>query len=221
MKIRTASHRDGENGARANPYLNEIYSELVGVIESISDAEIKNRFNQNTREAKSISQAINELINERLIATPGWTPQSKIFKDSNIFKGKTWTLDFAKNALMPDGKLAAVSVEVVFNHREAIAWNLMKLALAAEKNHVKKEVEVGTGVGVFICATKDMWRAGGFDNSVTDFDTVIKYLEPLEQLITARLIVIGLEAPESFYVEVLDHPTIPKKKFGKIREITS
>jgi len=69
MKIETASHRDGENGAKANPYLNEIYSELVRVLESITEDEIKKRFENNSREAKSISQAIAPCTSH---CTSGW-----------------------------------------------------------------------------------------------------------------------------------------------------
>ena len=104
-------------------------------------------------------------------------------------KEKKWRLDFAKDS---------VSIEVAFNHGEAIAWNLLKPVLASEMNHVKKAVQ--TEVGVVICTTKKLKIAGAFDSAVGEFEKVCRYLIPLNNVLTVPMMIIGLEAPTSFKV---------------------
>ena len=220
MQFITEGHREGLTVAKANPFINRVYQELTSVIESISEEEIRSHFLLMQRDAKSISQSINSLLDQKLRATPGWVRQSRIFKD-DIYKQKTWTLDFAKSVSDEKGDTYSVSVEVVFNHREAIAWNLMKLALAAERNHVRKEVEAVKGLGVFICATNALHKAGGFDPSVGDYETVLKYLAPLEQLIPSNLLILGLEPPKTFRIDVFDKNDGSNGKFGKVFDLRS
>lgn len=65
-------------------------------LKSISDENITAYFeNPDGRKAKSISEAINVLIDERLTKA-GWNRQSPIFGDER-FQDKRWTLDFAKS----------------------------------------------------------------------------------------------------------------------------
>jgi hypothetical protein len=214
LKIREEDHRGGLRTVAPGTPLAPLYTELKQAIEKISDQEIIDRFKSGKRKAKSISQAINSLLNERLIAE-GWEPQSRIYRDST-FKNKTWTLDFAKSIKNSDGANIGIAVEVVFNHGEAIAWNLIKPTLAAEENNnVPKQVEIGDGVGVYICATRAMHKAGGFDPSVGDFEKVLTYLKPLKQLMPAPLIIIGLEAPESFKIKV-EKDIQTNKKYGEV-----
>jgi hypothetical protein len=93
-----------------------------------------------------------------------------------------------------------MAVEVAFNHGEAIAWNLMKPVLAAEINQVNTQTEIGAGVGVYICATNELKKAGAFDSAVGEYEKVLRYLNPMFGKLTAPLIIVGLEAPETFNI---------------------
>ena len=133
------------------------------------------------------------LLHDRFEAK-GWTPESAIFNDPDYLQAR-WRLDFAKKN---------ISIEVAFNHGEAIAWNLMKPVLASELNHVEKEVQ--TRLGVVIMATETMKAAGGFDSAVGTYEKAIRYLKPLQNQLSCPMILIGLNAPESFRVEHVDSP---------------
>ena len=102
---------------------------------------------------------------------------------------KRWRLDFAKES---------ISVEVAFNHGEAIAWNLLKPVLAGELNHVKKEVD--TEIGVIICATQELKESGGFDGSIGEFEKFLTYLKPLRNILTIPIVIVGLKAPRTFNI---------------------
>ena len=104
-------------------------------------------------------------------------------------------MDFAKNN---------ISVEVAFNHGEAIAWNLLKPVLASELNHVQKDAQ--TRLGVVIMASEDMKRLGGFDSAVGTFEKAVRYLKPLQNQLTCPMVLIGLSAPESFEVKHVGKP---------------
>ena len=114
------------------------WNELLDAIEAISDKMIIDEFEGEKREAKSISQAINRLMKAELVKR-GWHPESYIFADEEYGKQAkgTWRLDFAKNEL---------SVEVAFNHRSDISWNLIKPTLASELNHVQKPSKLAEGL---------------------------------------------------------------------------
>ena len=107
--------------------------EVCDAIAEISDESIIKEFEGNPREAKSISQAINRLIKAHLVAK-GWLSESFIFADREYAEQArgVWRLDFTKRHLC---------VEVAFNHRSDIAWNMLKPTLASELNHVLKAVQ--------------------------------------------------------------------------------
>jgi hypothetical protein len=216
MDFITHSYRHGIEVIRSNKGLTALWQELTGVIESISDLDIVATFESGSRKAKSISDAINDLVDERLVQA-GWRRQSRIFKDQDTYKGTTWTLDFSKNTESSDGTQSGMAVEVVFNHGEAIAWNLIKLSLAAEMNHVRKETDISRGVGVYVCATDSMKTAGGFDGAVGEYEKVLKYLDPLSQVIVTPLIVVGLTAPKGFKVEHDKDPSTKKLRGRVVR----
>jgi hypothetical protein len=121
------------------------WKSFCDALTSITDVDIIKYFESpDQRQAKSISEAINHLINERMIKA-GWNPQSHIFGDKR-FRDKRWTLDFAKPG-EAFGK-GGFSVEVAFNHGEGTAWNLIKPVLASELNHVEKEIQTEIGIVV-------------------------------------------------------------------------
>jgi hypothetical protein len=212
----TTSHRNGLALVEADQDLKSLWEELIEVLVSITDQEILEKFNGSAREAKSISGAINELIDEKLIAK-SWARQSKIFKQRE-YESKTWTLDFSKQVKRKDGSNTGIAVEVAFNHGEAIAWNLIKPSLAAEINHLEKETDIGSGIGVFICASKELKDAGGFDNAVGEYEKVLKYLTPLTQMIATPLIIVGLKSPATFKIEPILDKT-KNKKIGKVIQL--
>ena len=201
MKYKIHSFRHAKIILENEPSYNSVWNELLLAIESIQDSEIIEHHQNNPRLAKSISESINNLLKEKLVDL-GWNEESYIFQDDE-YTGNRWRLDFAKES---------ISVEVAFNHGEAIAWNLIKPVLAGELNHVKKEIE--TEVGVIICATKDLKTKGGFDGAVGEYEKFLTYLDPLRDVLSVPLAIIGLEAPESFEINV---QKVNEKKQGIVK----
>ena len=171
----------------SQPEFRPLMEELSAAIHSISDDDIIASFHSTPHTAKSISRDINNLLKNRLEGS-GWASESPIFQNDE-YDDKRWRLDFAKER---------ISVEVAFNHGEAIAWNLIKPVLASELNHVQKAIQ--TEIGVIICATADLKSAGGFDNAVGEYEKFLRYLIPLQDLLTVPLLIIGLKAPRTFKV---------------------
>lgn len=210
MKLRITDFRDAlavifSNDGKSEytyPVLLQRYGELIEALESITDEEIIAAYNdEQTKKAakgktkvKSLSIAINDLIKQRILQYPGWEAESYIFDDDNytakVSDGTEWRLDFASEN--------ALAVEVAFNHGGNIAWNLAKLAISAELNHVRKAVN--TRIGVYICATNDMKAAGHFDGAVGSYEKVLRFFTPMRNLLTTPIVLIGLEPPETFYV---------------------
>jgi len=188
MEFRTTSHLHAE-AALNYPKRTEVLDELLAVIASINDEDLIFGF-ESQGPSKSLSKTINTLLRERLVAR-GWSAESAIFQ-SDEYSDKRWRLDFAKEP---------ISVEVAFNHGEAIAWNLIKPVLASRSNHVKKAIQ--TQIGVVICATENLKVAGNFDSSVGEFEKFERYLNPLQEILTAPILLIGLLAPVSFHIEGL------------------
>lgn len=185
------SFRYGLEIFTTQPKFRTLWEEVLGVIEGITDEDIIEYFNKYGKYSKSISDTINRLIDQRLI-TKGWSRQSYIFNDPTykIKKESRWTLDFAKDD---------ISIEVAFNHGEAVAWNLIKPVLASELNHVEKAIQ--TKAGIIITATDALREAGGFDGAVGTYEKYLQYLKPLNNLLTVPMVIIGLEPPETFRID--------------------
>lgn len=192
MDLMFHSHRFGTAIASEEDYRAE-WEEIVDVLKSITDQEILAKHREKSPNSKSVSKAINLLIHDSL-EKKGWKPESSIFNDPGYTQAR-WRLDFAKEK---------ISVEVAFNHGEAIAWNLLKPVLASELNHVEKDAQ--TSLGVVIMATEGLKAAGGFDNAVGTYEKAIRYLKPLQNQLTCPMVLIGLEAPKSFVVEHVGRP---------------
>ncbi len=191
MKFRTFSHRYIDGLFKINSREKELWEEFASVLNDISEEDIIDYFTKQTRRAKSISEAINKLIDIKL-KEKGWRAQSPIFKEPAYvdMRSSTWTLDFAKES---------VAVEVAFNHAGTIAWNLIKPVLSSELNHVEKAIQ--TKVGIVVSATNAMKEAGGFDPAIGYFEKFIEYVKPLNNLLTAPVLLVGLEAPDTFRIE--------------------
>lgn len=208
MKYVTHSHRYADIIFQIDEDMKFLWDSVKEVLDSISDQDIINEFLNEARDAKSISEAINSLIHDRMIAKH-WEAESYIFADPKYQKSKgkekgLWRLDFARGD---------ISVEVAFNHRSDCSWNLIKPVLASELNHVAKAIQ--TKAGIIICATDEMKKAGGFDSAVGTFETYLGYLKPMNNILTAPLLIIGLKAPETF--EIVWRKVSPQKTVGDIK----
>lgn len=193
MQFVTHDHRHAKNLFDTDPQYTLLYQEIIDVLTNISDDDLMQDYETNMREnRKSLSETINHLVKSGLIAR-GWIAESAIFSDPAYVKArdnKRWRLDFAKGE---------ISVEVAFNHGEAIAWNLIKPVLASELNHVAKEIQ--TSAGIIICATDAMKRAGNFDSAVGSYEKFLRYLLPLQNMLPTPILIIGLQAPQTFHID--------------------
>lgn len=185
--------------------------EIIEAITSLSDDELKARHlsRKNKGLKSSLAPSINSLLKEKFIAR-GWRAESSIFQGEEYGgenADKVWRLDFAKDS---------VSIEVAFNHGEAIAWNLLKPVLASSVNNVQKAIT--TEVGVLITATKNLKMAGAFDSAVGEYEKVLRYLVPLSTLMSVPLLIIGLETPETFKLKS-KYPLPSPDDWGKIIDL--
>ena len=205
MRYKIHSFRHAEEIFTVNDDFKYLWNEVKDVLDNITDEDIINEFNKEKRKAKSISEAINKLIDKRLVEKK-WNSQSQIFADKEYSDNKgTWRLDFAKDT---------IAIEVAFNHGGNVSWNLIKPVLSSELNHVEKAIQ--TQAGIIICATDEMKKAGGFDGAVGSYEKYVEYLKPLNNFLTTPMIIIGLEPPVSFKVM---HEDKDGKKIGKIVKI--
>lgn len=189
MKSVSYSHRSAETLFLYDERYVELYEEITSTIRSISDEDIIEAYNAiDRRGKKSLSQPINRLIKERLTAK-GWAAESPIFEEDG-YTDKKWRLDFAKEE---------ISVEVAFNHGEAISWNLLKPVMASELNHIRKAIQ--TSAGIVICATDELRESGNFDSAVGTYEKFLRYLVPMYNVLPSPILLIGLRAPESFYID--------------------
>jgi len=184
MKYKLKSYRYGELILNNEPKYKIKWDELLATIDSITDKEIIDVHESNQRVPKGLSVALNKILKDKLTAID-WKSESRIFSGDDY--KKSWRLDFANDNM---------SIEVSFNHGEAIAWNLLKPTIASEINHVKKAIQ--TDIAIIICATKDLKTKGGFDGSTGEFEKFERYLDPLRNLLTIPIVIIGLEAPDTF-----------------------
>ncbi|QBP92629.1 hypothetical protein E1A90_16595 [Bacillus mycoides] len=192
MQYKTYSFRYGEELFSYEPEFVHLWQEIKDVLDSITEDDLIQHYNNNPRVSKkSISDSINDLIDYRL-SEKNWERQSPIFNNSAYrptSRNRWWTLDFAKDT---------ISIEVAFNHGEAVAWNLIKPVLAGELNHVEKAIQ--TKAGVLITATDLMKKAGNFDNSIGTYEKFLQYLNPFRNILTVPLVIIGLEPPKTFKI---------------------
>ena len=212
MKYITCSHRYADIIFQIDEDMKRLWDSVKKVLDEITDEDIITEFLEQNRDAKSISEAINSLIRQRMV-DERWESESYIFADSKYQKSKgkekgLWRLDFAKQD---------ISVEVAFNHRSDCSWNLIKPVLASELNHVKKAIQ--TKAGIIICATDEMKAAGGFDSAVGTFETYLTYLNPMRNILTAPLLIVGLKAPETF--KIVQRKVAPNKTVGDILMLDS
>lgn len=199
MKFERYEHRYALAIIKDDERLNKQFKEFVDTIDGITDNDLINNYRDKKKQYlakgtnfKSLSHSINSLLKERISGIPGWKSEVDIFNAGEDVIGSTqWKLDFAcENGL---------AVEVAFNHGEAIAWNLLKPCLASELNHVRKAFQ--TKIGVYVCATDKMKKAGNFDSASGSYEKVKRYLLPMMNQLTTPMVIIGLTPPETFKID--------------------
>lgn len=197
MEYKLRSFRHAKLILENNDTYKRQWNSLLRALRSISDQDIIDAHESFTNPPKGLAKALNKVLKEKL--SKSWSPESRIFSDAT-YNNKSWRLDFARGA---------ISIEVAFNHGEAIAWNLLKPVIASELNHVEKELK--TDIGVIICATEDLKKQGGFDGATGEFEKFERYLDPLRSMLTVPVMIIGLKAPKSFFIE---HENVNGKNQG-------
>lgn len=199
MKLAYEYHRYADAIIQNDAYLEERYNEFISILEGISDEDLIADYEKKKEEHKargtsfkSLTPSINSLIKERMIMFSEWKQEVPIFNVSKEELGNTeWRLDFA----CEDG----FAVEVAFNHGEAIAWNLIKPVLASELNHVEKACQ--TKIGIYVCATEAMKKAGNIDSASGSFEKVRRYLQPMMNQLTIPMVIIGIDEPDTFKID--------------------
>lgn len=222
MKYQLFSHRHAIQILQNTPEYAGLLNEVLEAIENVTDERIASHFQFNYQDKgkakKSISESINQLLKTELVAA-SWLPEARIFRSADFGEGK-WRLDFAKSAPIPKTDERpygaqvqnGISVEVGFNHSGSIAWNLLKPVLAGELNHVEKDIQ--TSVGIVIAATRDLQVRGGFDGAIGVFEDYVSHLVPLRDVLTVPILLIGLDAPETFYIK---HTKRGNTTFGEVQ----
>lgn len=193
------SHRHAEAIIESDGYLAKRYDQFLSVLSGITDEELMKDFQEKKKEHvkkntsfKSMTPSINSLLKERMLKIPGWKAEVDIFNDTSGMTGNTeWRLDFACDN--------AFCVEVAFNHGEAIAWNLLKPVLACELNHVQKAIQ--GQIGIYVCATDAMKKAGNIDRASGSYEKVLRYLPPMMNQLTVPMVIIGLRPFRSFRID--------------------
>ena len=203
MEYRIHGFRYGDYLAQNVREYAPYWAEVDDTIKGVTEDEIVEHFRLNGEGSKkSISSTVNSLLKQRFTAL-GWAAESPIFSEPRYVEGvRIFRLDFAKGPF---------SVEVAFNHGNDAPWNMLKPTLASELNHVEKALT--TDIGIIVTATEEMRIAGGFDTAVGTYEKYVDFLRPMGMLLTAPLVIIGLEAPRTFHIE---HRADGRRKLGYV-----
>ena len=194
MKYKIYYHNHADSIIKTQNIFLSVFSEITNIIDTMTDEKLIDEHTKvlgKRKKAKSLSEAINNFLRKELIAK-SWEDEAKIFKEPpyDDANKKNWRLDFAKNP---------ISIEVAFNHGEAVAHNLLKPVLASQLNHVKKAIQ--TKMAVIITATEDLKEKGNFDGAIGTYDKYIEYLRPYAVYMVVPVVIIGLGAPDTFYID--------------------
>jgi len=198
VEFEVYQHRFALDVINSNEDLKLLWGEISESISSITEERLISEFPR-SKNSMSLSDAINSILESEL-KNRNWISQSAIFQGSE-YTDKKWRLDFSKRIHTPKNSITGMAVEVAFNHGEAIAWNLLKPVIAAEINQVELQTDIGSGIGIYICATSELKESGGFDGAVGEYEKVLRYLSPLFNKLSVPLLIVGLNAPKTFHIE--------------------
>ena len=205
MEFIVHSHRNALEIAESFKYKRD-WIAFKDSIASITDEELKLAFKSlaDRREGKkkakqkSLSHAINEVLQKKLKSS-GWECEPILFSKEQVGSDRHgWKLDFVKRNVVTTERRQACTfaVEVAFNHSEAAAWVLTKLALACEPTIMTKEIE--SKVGIIVVMQAGLKKAGNFDGACCTYSRYLHTINVMNDLLRAPLLVIGLDAPKSF-----------------------
>lgn len=207
MKINIHSHRNALEIAES-PAFKDDWVAFLEAISSTSDDELMSAFKalaakrrgKKAETQKSLSHAINGVLRLKL-EKRGWLAEPILFSKEQVGADRNgWKLDFVKkraNIRQPD-KTSTFAVEVAFNHSEAAAWVLTKLALSCERTLMQKDIVAS--VGILVAMQGDLKKAGNFDSACCTYDRYVHTIDVMHDLLRAPLIVIGLSSPETFKI---------------------
>lgn len=181
----------------------KVWDEVFNMIKSITDKELMDYFNIYTGKIKSLSKIIKILLDDKL-SKNNWIKNQNMFLNDDYLKSKRFSYDYYKSN---------VNLEFAFNHESASAWILLKGNLC-ENNELKKEVS--TEVSILITVDNRMRTYGGFDGSIGTYEKYIKYLTPMQHVLTKPIVLIGLEPASEFLIK---HKQVLNKKVGIVKEM--
>tara|TARA_B100001121_G_scaffold62627_1_gene55005 strand:+ start:1018 stop:1629 length:612 start_codon:yes stop_codon:yes gene_type:complete len=194
MKYEIYYHNHADSIIKTKENFLSCFQEITSTIKNMSDKKIMTehlKVKKKRSNVKSLSEAINNILRSDFLSK-SWEKEAGIFKEPpyNDKNNKKWRLDFAKDP---------ISIEVAFNHGEAVAHNLLKPVLASQLNHVQKSIQ--TQMAVIITATDELKEKGNFDNAVGTYKKYIEYLKPYAIYMVVPVVIIGLCAPDTFYID--------------------
>jgi hypothetical protein len=205
MDLELYSHRNAQEIAESVNFRKD-WEVFKDAIASVSDQDLKMAFKafgarregKRKEGQKSLSHAINEVLRKKLGAL-GWDLEPTLFSKDKAGLGPSgWKLDFVKR--LPNSRARQKSctfvVEVAFNHSEAAAWVLTKLALACERTTIPKDIDAT--IGILVVMQSDLKKAGNFDGSCCTYDRYIHTIKVMHDLLRAPLLVVGLGPPKTF-----------------------
>jgi hypothetical protein len=138
--------------------------------------------------------ALNAEI-DRLMTHPdrAWRAQAPLYRaDAGLKKGH-WTMDFHK--LFPDD--LGIGIEVTFNHAEAMAWTLIRPALAYQSEDVLPESRIEAAAIVIGTDHLKGTRKGGgslrMDSAVGTYERLLALLPRLKWVVPVPLAIFGLD----------------------------
>jgi len=205
MDFELYSHRNAQEIAESVNFRKdwEVFQEAIA---SVTDLDLKSAFKalgarregKRKEGQKSLSHAINEVLRKKLGAL-GWDLEPSLFSKENAGAGPGgWKLDFVKrlHGSSAREKSCSYAVEVAFNHSEAAAWVLTKLALACERSSIPKDIDAT--VGILVVMQGDLKKAGNFDGACCTYDRYVHTIKVMNDLLRAPLLVVGLGPPKTF-----------------------
>lgn len=207
MKFTIHSHRNALEIAESPDFKGD-WTAFCDAITSTTDGELiyafkalaAKRRGKKAETQKSLSHAINGVLRRKL-EKRGWLAEPILFSKEQVGADRNgWKLDFVKKRSDSNhpGKTSTFAVEVAFNHSEAAAWVLTKLALACERTLMQKDIVAS--VGILVVMQRELKKAGNFDSACCTYDRYVHTIDVMHDLLRAPLIVIGLSSPKTFKI---------------------
>lgn len=189
MQFRVASFRAGDRVFDA-----EARRDIESVLSSIHPDDVRKHQGDSGR--VGVQDAMNKLIAQRLTRSDSpWRSQVPVFpKDEEMRKG-VWTMDFAR----PVDDRNQVGLEVTFNHSEALAWTLVRLALAHEAENVLPGARIMSGAVIIPTDSFKRFRNPQgkieyrVDSAVGTYERLFTMLPKLRYYVHVPLLVFGVE----------------------------